>query len=106
MPIPEAQLNTWSNPGAITTSSAAYASIRHALQKSTSPLANRSVEIYLQGSYANSTNIYADSDVDVVVLYANTFYKNMAALTPAQQIRHEIKFPPPRTSGRTFETKF
>jgi len=94
MPIPEAKLNTWSNQGAITTSSAAYASIRHALLKSTSPLASRRVDIYLQGSYANATNIYGDSDVDVVVLYADTFFKDMTALTPAQQIRHEAKFPP------------
>jgi hypothetical protein len=94
MSIPEAQLSTWSNQGAITTSSAAYTSIRHALLKFTSPLADKGVDIYLQGSYANSTNIYGDSDVDVVVLYGDTFYKDMSALTPAQRIRHEAKFPP------------
>jgi hypothetical protein len=94
MPIPQSKLDTWSNQGAMTTSAAAYASIRHALLKSTSPLANRGVDIYLQGSYANSTNIYGDSDVDVVVLYKDTFHKDMSALTPDQQRRHEIKFPP------------
>lgn len=94
MPIPEAQLNTWSHQGAITTSSAAYASIRHALLKTSSPLANRGVEIFLQGSYANSTNIYGDSDIDVVVLYKDTFYKDMSALAPAQQQMHERVFPP------------
>jgi hypothetical protein len=94
MPISESQLNTWAHQGAVTTSSAAYASIRHALLKSDSPLVNRGIDIFLQGSYANSTNIYADSDVDVVVLYPNTFLKDMSALTAAQQQLHEASFPP------------
>lgn len=94
MPIPLSQLNTWTNPGALTTSSAAYASIRNALLKQISPMASRGVEIFLQGSYGNSTNIYGDSDIDVVVLYENTFHKDMSRLTPAQQQLHEATFPP------------
>lgn len=94
MPIPESQLRTWSHVGATTASAAAYTSIKTALTKSTSPLIGRGVEIYLQGSYANATNIYADSDVDVVVLYENTFYKDMTALTPIQQQLHEATFLP------------
>ncbi|MGA2269052.1 MAG: nucleotidyltransferase [Bryobacteraceae bacterium] len=94
MPIPQSQLETWSHQGAVATSSAAYNSIRQALLKATSPLASRGVDIFLQGSYANSTNIYADSDVDVVVLYGSTFYKDLSALTPAQQQFHEALFPP------------
>jgi len=94
MPIPLSQLNTWSNQGAITTSSSAYNSIRHALLKSTSPLSGRGVEPFLQGSYANSTNIYGDSDVDVVVLYKDTFHKDLSALTLAQQQLHGTIFAP------------
>lgn len=95
VPLPLAQLNTWANQGAITTSSAAYASIDHALMKASSPLNGRAgLSIFLQGSYANSTNIYGDSDVDVVVLYENTFHWDMTALTPAQQELHERTFPP------------
>jgi hypothetical protein len=93
MAIPLSQLNTWSHQGAIATSSAAYNSIRYALLKSTSPLPGRGVEVFLQGSYANSTNIYGDSDVDVVVLYKDTFHKDMSALTPTQQQLHEMVFP-------------
>ena len=33
--------------------------------------------VYLQGSYANSTNIRGDSDVDVVVETRNVFYHNV-----------------------------
>lgn len=94
MPIPASQLDTWSHQGAITTSSEAYASIRHALLKSGSAVAGRGVEMFLQGSYANSTNIYGDSDIDVVVLYDNTFHKDMSALTAAQQALHEATFLP------------
>jgi hypothetical protein len=94
MTIPLSQLETWSHQGAIATSSLAYASIQHALTKSSSPLANRKVDISLQGSYGNATNTYGDSDVDVVVLYENTFCKDMSALTQAQQQLHEASFPP------------
>lgn len=94
MPIPLSQLETWSHRGAIATSSLAYASIQHALTKSSSPLANREVEIFLQGSYGNATNTYGDSDLDVVVLYGNTFCKDMSALTQAQQQLHEASFAP------------
>ena len=94
MPIPLAQLDTWAHQGGTTASSAAYTSIRNALLKSTSPLVGRNVDIYLQGSYANATNIYGDSDIDVVVLYPDTFHKDMSALTPAQQQLHESAFPP------------
>lgn len=94
MPIPDSQLKTWSNQGATVTSSAAYRSIRTALLSPESALASRGVEIFLQGSYANSTNIYGDSDVDVVVLYRDTFHKDLSALTAAQQELHERVFPP------------
>ena len=94
MSIPESKLQIWSHQGALVTSSAAYASIQHALLRTTSPLVGRGVEIFLQGSYANSTNIYGDGDVDVVVLYENTFSKDISALTPAQRQLHEASFPP------------
>lgn len=92
MAIPQSQLDTWSKQGAITSSSAAYNSIRTALLKTTSPLASRGVEIFLQGSYANSTNIYGDSDVDVVVLYGDTFHSDLSALTPVERQLHEATY--------------
>ena len=33
--------------------------------------------MYLQGSYPNATNIYGDSDVDIVVETSNVFYHNL-----------------------------
>jgi len=92
MPIPQSQFETWSNSGATGLSSSAYASIRHSLEKSSSPLVGKGVEIFLQGSYANDTHIYADSDIDVVVLFDKTFHRDLSALTPNQQQLHEQAF--------------
>lgn len=89
MPIPLSQLNTWSHQGATASSSAAYNAIRHSLTKNGAPTATLGLNIYLQGSYGNDTNIYGDSDVDVVVLFENTFHKDMSAWTPQQQALHE-----------------
>jgi hypothetical protein len=92
MGIPLTQLETWSHQGAIKISSIAYGSIRTALTKASSPLNGRNIEIFLQGSYANATNTYADSDVDVVVFYPDTFYKDVSSLTPTHQQAHELAY--------------
>src|SRR5437016_405413 len=78
-------------------SSAAYAAVCLALQKAGSPVANSGLDIFLQGSYANSTHIYADSDVDIIVLYNKIFYYDWSALTLPQRRLHEQIFstPPP-----------
>jgi hypothetical protein len=94
MPIPASQLETWTHQGATTISSRAYASIRDALTSSTAPAEVRGTNIFLQGSYANTTNIYADSDIDVVVLYEGTFHKDVTALSPTQVQIHEALFSP------------
>jgi hypothetical protein len=93
MPIPARQLDGWTSLGATTISSNAYNSIRTALLAANSPLRGKSLDIFLQGSYANATNIRGDSDIDVVVLYDGTFVKDMTALTLEQQRLHEAIFP-------------
>jgi hypothetical protein len=85
MPIPENQLETWCNQGAVVTSAAAYNSIRTALTASSSRVRELNPDIYLQGSYGNNTNIWADSDVDIVVQYNQAFYPDLSALVPLQQ---------------------
>lgn len=42
-------------------------------------------EPYLQGSYGNDTNIYGNSDVDLVVQLNSTFYYDLDMLTPQEQ---------------------
>ncbi|MFA6306939.1 MAG: nucleotidyltransferase [Patescibacteria group bacterium] len=87
MAIPESQLTTWSNQGAVTTSAAVYNSVRTAIESNSSPLNDQldNIEIYLQGSYSNKTNIFAESDVDIVVQYNHTFKRNITNLPVDQQ---------------------
>ena len=72
MAIPENQLETWSRQGAMATATALYERIRTALKNDTA-LQGRDFDVFLQGSYRNSTNIYGDSDVDVVAMLKETF---------------------------------
>jgi hypothetical protein len=85
MAIPEAQLETWCNQGATVTSVAAYTSIKTALADLKSKIRDLNTDIYLQGSYGNCTNIYADSDVDVVVQFNSVYDWDVSALPTQQQ---------------------
>ena len=81
MGIPESQLETWSRQGATVTAQTTYESIRTALSADTSLIKYENYDIYLQGSYRNTTNIRGDSDVDVVVQLNSVFNSNVSALT-------------------------
>jgi len=85
MAISESQLDTWSKQGSVTQSQATYATVRTCLEASDAPYAGRSKSIFLQGSYGNDTNIYADSDVDVVIVTDSVFYHGSDDLTPAEK---------------------
>lgn len=85
MAISESQLETWSKQGAIIQSKDTYAAIRLALQDNTSAYADKEYDIFLQGSYCNDSNIYADSDVDVVIKLNSTYYHDTSAL-PADEL--------------------
>jgi len=86
MAIPEAQLQTWSNQGAVATAKATHESVRNALSQATA-LSGRSFDVFLQGSYKNDTNIRGDSDVDIVVRLNSTFHYDLSLLDAAQQAR-------------------
>jgi len=84
MPIPEAQLETWSKVGSQTQSKETYATIRNALLDKTAAYAG-SVEIYLQGSYGNDTNVYGkESDVDIVIQSDQSYFRDLTRLTPTE----------------------
>src|SRR5688572_3382629 len=85
MAIPEAQLKTWANQGAITGSATTYGSIKSALEADTTEYANRDFAVFLQGSYGNDTNIYAESDVDVVICYRGAYYRDLDQLSEAEK---------------------
>jgi len=88
MGIPESQLKTWSHQGAVTTSKTTHESIRTAL-KSYEWANSIKFDVYLQGSYRNSTNIRGDSDVDVVVQLNPHFYADISALSETEKTLYQ-----------------
>lgn len=49
-------------------------------------------EVYLQGSYANSTNVRFDSDVDIAVQLNAVFYSDKSQLTEGEKLLHEVSY--------------
>jgi hypothetical protein len=82
MAIPISQLETWSHQGAIQSSSTTYNTIKKALENASNPYARKSYSVFLQGSYCNDTNIYAESDVDIVIKLDDAFQSDLTQLTP------------------------
>lgn len=85
MAIPESQLITWSHQGSITQSSTTYNTIKGALEVSGSAYADKDYQVFLQGSYGNDTNIYAESDVDIVIKLKDSFQSDLSLLTDDQK---------------------
>lgn len=80
MAIPESQLQTWSAQGSITQSAATYDTIKNVLNDSSSPYYLKDYSIFLQGSYGNDTNVWKDSDVDIIICLNQTFYSDLSQL--------------------------
>ena len=66
-------LATWARQGDVAASARTYEKVKAAIVASPL-LRSRRVRVYLQGSYANTTNIRDDSDVDVVVQSSASFF--------------------------------
>lgn len=84
MAIPGSQLETWSHQGSIAQSKTTYATVKAALEAADTKYADKTFEVFLQGSYGNDTNIYAESDVDVVIRLDSIYYYDSTALTPQE----------------------
>lgn len=85
MPIPLSQLDTWSNIGSQAQSTDTYNIIKNCLESASAPYATKSFNVYLQGSYGNSTNIWSESDVDIVIELRSAIYANLDNLTDAEK---------------------
>src|SRR5690606_1413551 len=92
MPIPESQLETWSHQGSITQSSNTYNTIKSVLEDSTTPYAGRNFKVFLQGSYGNDTNIYAESDVDIVIRLDDCFHSDLESLSDDEKSAYKQAF--------------
>jgi hypothetical protein len=83
--ISEAQLETWSQQGKTGQFTDTYNSIRGNLLDASAPYPVRNVDVYLQGSYGNGTNVWADSDVDIVLCHTGAFYYDISGMSQADQ---------------------
>jgi hypothetical protein len=92
MPIPELQLETWSHQGAVSQSSDTYGVVKSVLERPGSGYWSKSVEIFLQGSYSNDTNIFRESDVDVVMRLNDTFHHGLENLSLGERERFHSVF--------------
>lgn len=99
MPIPESQLGTWSNSSRTDTAIRAHEDIRRYLEdrewlrSQHSPLRFQDFDVTLQGSYANYTNVFRDSDVDVLVRLKSPWYYHTSSLSMNEQIRFQYTHP-------------
>lgn len=73
------QFTRWKEPPSDTEKQKAENAVRLVTEavKSYSPLRNRSLSIFAQGSYRNRTNVRQESDVDVCVLCSDTFHYDL-----------------------------
>ena len=89
MPIPESQFDTWSHQGSVTQSAATYNAIKSVLEASTTPYADKNYSVFLQGSYGNDTNIYAESDVDIVIKLDDCWQSDLSELTQEEKVNYD-----------------
>ena len=105
MAYSETQLQTWSHQGSTAQSAATYDTIKRVLENRSAPYSSRSFEIFLQGSYGNDTNIYSDSDVDIVICLTSVYYDDLEALDQSQRQTYDAQFSPATYSWRAFRNE-
>ncbi len=104
MAISEEQLETWSRQGSIAKSSNTYSTIKNALESVDSPYSERDYTVFLQGSYGNNTNIYSESDVDIVIVLNETYYSDLTNLSPEDRTKYDGALVPASYGYSEFKT--
>lgn len=94
MSIPSSQLETWKKLGADDSAMKTYNRVKNVMERDGSILnqKDKNFGVYLQGSYRNSTNIYADSDVDLVAQLNSSFRRNLSRLNSTQKSQYKDSF--------------
>jgi hypothetical protein len=94
MPIAEDQLVTWAKQGPTSQFTSTYDTLWGVLNDSSSPYYPKDFKIFLQGSYKNDTNVYGDSDVDVVIRLDSIFYSDLYFLNEDEKARYNANRSP------------
>jgi hypothetical protein len=92
MGIPKSQLETWSHQGSISQSSNTYNAIKRVLEDGSTPYAGKDFKVFLQGSYGNDTNIYAESDVDIIIRLDSCFQSDLTELDESEKVAYKSAF--------------
>jgi hypothetical protein len=93
MAIPEDRLETWSRQGSVQQSSDTYYAVKNALETKGTKFDGKA-RVFLQGSYGKDTNIYAESDVDVVICLDTTYFYDTSDVNPQDLQRFNASFSP------------
>jgi hypothetical protein len=104
MPISESQLETWSKQGPTSQFTSTYDTLKSVLNDSQSPYYLKDFTIFLQGSYKNDTNVYGDSDVDVVIRLDSIFYTDLYFLSEEERARYDAQRSPGTYTLDEFKT--
>ncbi|MFT4941588.1 MAG: hypothetical protein ACI88A_004658 [Paraglaciecola sp.] len=94
MAIPESQLETWSHQGSITQSASTYSTVKNALESISATYHGKNYKVFLQGSYGNNTNIYSESDVDVVIRLDDVYHSDLSQLSSDDRDTYDRAFVP------------
>jgi len=84
MAVTATEVGNWTAVGAQDAMARTYAAVQLAIERNTS-LQAKDIEVFLQGSYANATNIRGDADVDIVVMLKSSWLADTSMLTPVQK---------------------
>ena len=76
--------------------------IREAISANTF-LSNLDLQIIIQGSYANNTNVRGESDVDVCVLMRDIYNYETLQASPGTTHYHQITHTPPHITSKQFK---
>src|ERR1035441_8753322 len=94
----------WSHQGSIAQSRDTCATIKRALEAGDTKYAGKTFEVFRQGSYGNDTNIYAESDVDIVIRLDDIYYHDTNDLNPQELAQFNAGFMPATYSYDEFKT--
>lgn len=105
MAIPEDQLDVWAKQGSIAQSAETYNMIGEVLDDSSAPYHSRDYSIFLQGSYGNDTNVYRESDVDIVIRLNQTYYADIGRLSVEAKANYDRAFVHAEVSWSEFKAE-
>lgn len=93
MNITDDRLALWARPLS-ETEDAKCVSAREQITEAMRRKFGNSVRVFLQGSYANRTNVRQDSDIDIVVVHNDIYFPDVSSLSEEQKSTYWASFTP------------